>query len=86
MQIFKSCEKFSKNSKNSNFLQNFLNPCKKFKKKFKKNLKKNLKNFLKNPNFSQQKFTNSKKFQKFSNFFENSFFYLLAVGGGALYY
>ena len=35
---------------------------------------------LKNSNFSQQKFKN------FQNFFENSFFHLLAVGGGALYY
>jgi len=35
MQILKSCEKFSKNLKNPNFLQIFPNPCKKFKKKFK---------------------------------------------------
>ena len=71
---------FQKNLKNSNFSQNFLNPCKKFKKKFEKskiqkefkkiqkNLKKNSK-ILKNSNFSQQKFKNSTNFQKFSNFF-----------------
>ena len=61
-------KKFKILVKNSNFLQNFLNPYKKFKR---------------NPKKIKEKFKDFKNFQKF---FENSFFHLLAGGGGALYY
>ena len=83
MQILKSYEKILKFLwKNSNFSQNFStlaknskrNP-KKFKEKFKKLFKKS-KFFV----------TKIHKFKNLQNFFENSFFHLLAVGGGALYY
>ena len=68
---------FQKNLKNSNFSQNFLNPCKKFKKnlkKFKRNskkskkLQKNLKKFSKIQKIQIFRNKNS-QIQKFSKFF-----------------
>ena len=82
-KIWNSCKKFSKNLKNSNFSQIFLNPCKKFKKNLKE-IQKNSKKNLKIQIFRNKNSKIPKNLKNFQNFFENSFFIYSRLGGGGI--